>query len=580
MNKMFLRVFLGVAGAVSALGAVTPVAHYGAGLKDRTGKSPELVRQGEPTISTNAPIEGGASSRFDATNQCLSVARNVAHADNFVVEVWAAAANASDAGVHAALANGNGARGFILGQQNDRWVLLVGGAGVTPLGKVRPNTWTHLAVAKSGGWVCAFLDGVQVGFALPDISDTSVANFSLGATAPGKEPFNGWVAEAHVATFTPGAFDPASDLLLTPAMREEAKRDAASRPVPYPTLNPPWGITPAQTRWPYSGSFGPKMNVPARSAEEQRQFEARLDWFHKAKYGIFFHFLSSWNDWDSETWNKWVDAVDVEKVAEQAKEIGAGYVIITLGQNHKFACAPNPVMDELWGLQPGQFNSRRDLPMDLYRALAKRGIPMMLYIAADNQHRLPMPASFKGGDRFENWLKVAQWWSDHYGAKCKGWWVDGLNADWVKDYRVRWVATLKHGNPDAIVACGQYEISDFLHGHCSPDFAPHQRMTKPFFGRWDPDYKNQWHAFQYIGPYWGAPGCNKSTADIVRYASDIVKGGGVITFDLGVHKMVDGKDTGPFLEIQPDQFEQLKGIRDALKDIPASDGSGRPRETK
>jgi hypothetical protein len=342
---------------------------------------------------------------------------------------------------------------------------------------------------------------------------------------------------------------------------------------PYTTLNPPPGITPAQTRWPYSGSCGPKMDIPPRTAEEQKKYEKRIEWFHEAKYGVFFHFLAGWNTWDSEKWNQWVEAVDVEKAADQAREVGAGYFIITLGQNHKYACAPNSVMDELWHFAPGEYNSNRDLPTDLHRALETRGIPMMLYVAVDNQHRLPMPKEFKGGDRFENWLKVLQWYSDHYGKKCKGWWVDGLNGDFVKDYRIRVVQALKHGNPDAIVACGQHEISDFLHGHCDPNWGGHLRMTRPYFGRWDPEFHNQWHAFQYVGPYWGAPGCNKKTEDLVRYASEIIKGGGVITFDLGVHKLVAGKDTGPFLEIQPDQMEQLKAVRNAVKDMPVSDGA-------
>ncbi|MFZ4396984.1 MAG: hypothetical protein ACOYOU_15325 [Kiritimatiellia bacterium] len=48
--------------------------------------------------------------------------------------------------------------------------------------------------------------------------------------------------------------------------------------------------------------------------------------------------------------------------------------------------------------------------------------------------------------------------------------------------------------------------------------------------------------------------------------------GGVIAFDIGMSR-ADGK--GPYLEIQPDQFAQLKAVSAALKDIPASDGSGK-----
>jgi hypothetical protein len=55
----------------------------------------------------------------------------------------------------------------------------------------------------------------------------------------------------------------------------------------------------------------------------------------------------------------------------------------------------------------------------------------------------------------------------------------------------------------------------------------------------------------------------------------VVKGGGVITFDLATNKKVNGKAVGPFLEIQPDQFKVLEAVRDSLEDIAPSEGSGK-----
>lgn len=365
-------------------------------------------------------------------------------------------------------------------------------------------------------------------------------------------------------------------------------------PVPYSTLNPPEGITPAQTREPFSWSEDPATNPPGRlprknwTPQERKAYEARVDWFHKAKFGIFFHYLSG-GKWTPEEWGQWVDAVDVERVADQAKAVGAGYVILTLGQNQVYSCAPNPVIDDLWKSELGPYTSRRDLPMDLWKALDRRGIPLMLYFATDNQYQMPRPPTMKNTDRFEGWLKVAQWYSDHYGTKCKGWWVDGL-WEYVPGYRVNVWQALKHGNPDAIVTSGHYEISDFTHGHCMEDWDRQSKIVKPFYGRWDPEFNIQWHVLQFIGPTWGAPGCDKKPKDLVQYAVDVVRGGGVFTFDLGTFKegcfhllpknsptgqKPDGSRVGPFLEIQPDQFAILEAVRDALKDIPPSDGSGR-----
>ncbi|MFZ4398164.1 MAG: hypothetical protein ACOYOU_21325 [Kiritimatiellia bacterium] len=380
----------------------------------------------------------------------------------------------------------------------------------------------------------------------------------------------------------------------------------AENPVPYALLSPPEGITPAQTREPFPWSFphpanNPDPNLPGRlprmtwTPQERKAYEARVQWFHAAKYGIFFHYLSA-GEWAPEEWDAWVAAVDVERVADQAKAIGAGYVILTLGQNHIYSCAPNPVIDALWKTDPGQYTSRRDLPMDLWRALERRGIPLMLYIGADSQCKMPRPPTMTDADRFEGWIQVAQWYSDHYGTKCKGWWVDGLE-EFIPGYRVNLCETLKHGNPDAIVTSGHYEISDFNHGHCigildNPDNWERQRkVVRPFYGRWDRDFNIQWHVLQYIGHTWGAPGCNKQPEDLVQYAVDVVRGGGVFTFDLGTFKegcfeqlptacptgrKPDGSRIGPFLEIQPDQFAILEAVRDAVKNIPPSDG-GRVR---
>lgn len=366
--------------------------------------------------------------------------------------------------------------------------------------------------------------------------------------------------------------------------------DEEGKPIPYSTLNPPKDITPAMTREAFPWSF-PEYKSPALDAkqryprmvwtkENRREYEDKVEWFHQAKYGIFFHFLAG-GEWTLDEWNAWVDAVDVEKVADQAKEIGAGYVIITLGQHQIYSCAPNPVIDENWG----PYTSRRDLPMDLYEALKKRGISMMLYFnAGDLFHKMPKPASLEGEAGFKKWVEVAKWYSTHYGDKCKGWWVDGL-TDYCPGYCQDIHNALKAGNKNSLVASGQYELSEFVHGHCG-GWERQREVVKPFYGRWDPDFGIQWQVFQYIGSTWGEASTAWDEQEFVDYAADVIRGGGVFTFDLGTFdtgcfysleqyptgKREDGSRIGPRLEIYPNQFEVLKKVRDRLKDIPVSDG--------
>jgi hypothetical protein len=117
-----------------------------------------------------------------------------------------------------------GGIGFLICQRDEDWVVLVGGVGVTALAKVQLDTWTHLVVVQEVGRAAAYVNGVKAAD-LPHLGNAA-PNFALGATAPGKEAFQGWVAEARVATFAPGKFDPAADFLLDTTQLRQAKAEA------------------------------------------------------------------------------------------------------------------------------------------------------------------------------------------------------------------------------------------------------------------------------------------------------------------------------------------------------------------
>jgi hypothetical protein len=318
-----------------------------------------------------------------------------------------------------------------------------------------------------------------------------------------------------------------------------------------------------------------------RSAKELKQYEEKVDWFYKAKYGIMFHFVPNMHrfktgriEWTNEKWNAWVDAVDVDKVARQADEVGAGYMILSISQGGGYACAPNPVIERYWKLKPGESASKRDLPMDLYHALKKYDIPLMLYIAT-SAHHLPDQASEKAGwfgegykftrctpEGADHWAEALQWYSDHYGDKVSGWWLDGLTEK-APGYREKIHAAVIHGNSNALTTSATYALSDFDHGHCVSNWKVQQKNT-PNNGRWVKDYNIQWHAFQYLGRSWAARGTPHSTESVVEYASNIIKGGGVITFDIGAFDEKP-KIIGPYLTIPDDQMKQLHAVREAIK---------------
>ncbi len=227
MNKigLLLAVFLPLSGAA----AVREVAHYN--LRDLRGAQaptapetwkslapggPDLARGGSPQAAASAP--GARRSHYDSSiqfsdpSQCYRVVRNLAGGGNFVLEAWACARLGNAGGLHTVVANGHGGIGFILGQSGDHWGVLVGGIGFTPLAPVAPGVWTHLAIVKSSDRVSGWLNGRKI-CELPGLGG-GPQNFSIGATAPGREAFDGAVAEVRYATFQPGQFDPVADFLL------------------------------------------------------------------------------------------------------------------------------------------------------------------------------------------------------------------------------------------------------------------------------------------------------------------------------------------------------------------------------
>lgn len=113
---------------------------------------------------------------------------------------------------------------------------------------------------------------------------------------------------------------------------------------------------------------------------------AKTDWFVASKYGVFVHYLTGLqNNPDhvaslgrQTSWDECVREFDVEKFADRMREAGAGYVIFTMMQRSRFLIAPNATFDRLTGYRPGEACATRDLVEDLYQALNKRGLALML----------------------------------------------------------------------------------------------------------------------------------------------------------------------------------------------------------
>jgi hypothetical protein len=112
------------------------------------------------------------------------------------------------------------------------------------------------------------------------------------------------------------------------------------------------------------------------------QFNPATDWFHKAGYGIFVHYLYDLQNDTNQvhslgkqtSWDECVKEFDVEKFADTMAQVNAGYVIFTMHQRTRFLIAPNETFNKLTGYKPGEACATRDLVEDLYNALSKRNI--------------------------------------------------------------------------------------------------------------------------------------------------------------------------------------------------------------
>jgi len=322
-------------------------------------------------------------------------------------------------------------------------------------------------------------------------------------------------------------------------------------------------------------TIGPDLSVAQDSTES---IAKRTEWFKNRQYGVFVHYLASLqnnkealNSLGRETsWDECVREFDVEKFADQIEQTGAGYVIFTMMQQTQFLIAPNETFDRLTGYRPGEACATRDLVEDLYQALHKRNIDLMLYWTgdgptADLQAGTGMKVGFPVTREFvQNWANVAAEYGRRYGDKVKGYWVDGC-YEWIgytDEELFRILAEgLRAGNPDRILAfnpgvdpkihsrtihedytCG--EMNSFLE-------IPKERFV---------DGK-QWHILSFMGTdpaspcAWGRPGVALDRNELADYVFSVNSRGGVVSIDMMLYR--DGS-------LDRSQLENIRTLRDKL----------------
>lgn len=306
---------------------------------------------------------------------------------------------------------------------------------------------------------------------------------------------------------------------------------------------------------------------------------ACTDWLRDARWGVFVHFLADvasaprGTDLPIDDWNRTIDGFDVERLAGQLAEVGAGYFFLTLGQNSGYYLSPNATYDEYVGRQPSRL-SRRDLIAELSTALVARGIRCLVYLpshasaydrqAAEGLKCTPhwdasawqlKPGRYLADESVDTrlsefqrrWEAVIREWSCRWGHNVSGWWFDGCyHAD--RMYRhadepnfASFAAAAKAGNPDSLVAfnpgvkvpvvCAT-EFEDYTAGEVADAF-PVAFRHRPL-GRYVDGA--QYHLLTFLGEYWGQGEPRFPDELVIGYTKAVNALEGVISWDVPTHR--------------------------------------------
>jgi hypothetical protein len=306
------------------------------------------------------------------------------------------------------------------------------------------------------------------------------------------------------------------------------------------------------------------------------------DWLHRARWGVFWHFLADSasatapTHLDPEQWNRRVEAVQVERLAARVAETGAGYFVLTLGQNSGYYCSPNTRYDALVPHRPSRL-SRRDLPAELGAALGRHGLRLMVYLpsGAPREDAVAVAAlEWRNGPHrnaaFQRrWEAVIAEWSRRWGAGVSGWWFDGCY--WPEEMYPAaapaeepgfpsFAAAARAGNPEALVAFNpgvKYPVvsltaaEDYTAGEIDDPWRPE---LEPPPGRWLQG--RQYHLLCYLGAAWGAGEPRFASPRIAQWSRRQCAAGAAVSWDVPIRE--DGTVPEAFLR-------QLRAIGEAVR---------------
>jgi hypothetical protein len=295
----------------------------------------------------------------------------------------------------------------------------------------------------------------------------------------------------------------------------------------------------------------------------------RAEWLGQARFGVFVHYLAESATLPPEEWNRRIDSFDAEGLAAQLASAGARYFVLTLGQNSGHYLAPNQSYERF--TRTGKC-ARRDLVADVAKALARRGIRLMVYLpsGAPDQDpaamaRLEWTRGAFPNTAFERrWEQVIAEWSERWGAAVSGWWFDGcywpntMYRSAVPPNFASFAAAARKGNPASIVAFNRGVVVP-IHAESEQEDYTAGEIDDPVSAAFAGTDVAQPHMLSYLGTRWSGGPPRFDTAQAVAITLRLNKLGGAVTWDVPTRR--DGLIAAPFLD-------QLRAIGKAVAATP------------
>ena len=483
------------------MGDGTPATNGGNNLPyDASGNGRHMASSasGTPAISTTGGPTNDAFYTFTGTNQHFfgTVASTTwdPPEDNVGVEAWVRTSNLAQTDKNV-FGTGDNTVGLNVGfdASNGRgWFGAVAGvafAGTTGAAGYTAGTWIHLAAVRSAGTTTFYADGIVIG------TTTTVPRNATGNTVhrmavnSNASAFTGDIAAARIFTFTAGAFNPNTDLLITPVppvspqdVKEEIISTTSGKtylvrfqiaPKSGETIVPRLSLAitgnaalgnhalltalpPGTSSVPYfirftadSATTALRFSTLAGSAATASQItgftvaepisatpsavpnagqQAQID----RRYGLFLHYgintfhNQEWTDGSKPVSSYQPTALDVDQWVQTAYEAGMRYVLI-ITKHHEGFC----VWDSPWTAYDVASTS---VPTDVVAAAAaackKYGVKLALYYSIWDRH----DPSYSTDNSYNQYmLRQMTELLSNYGPVCELW----LDGGWDKA-NTRW----------------------------------------------------------------------------------------------------------------------------------------------